>query len=257
VQSLPCPLVLSLSKYEQTFGKTLKLDFPLQEGTFLERPNRFAAWVEVNGSPAMVHVPNSGRMRELFQRGNRVLLTSKAKPGRKTDFDMSLVDLGHTLVSSDSRLPSALVYEAFVKRQLGQFSQYTWARREVTFSHSRLDMVMGNGGLCYIEMKSVTLVEDGIGLFPDSPTSRGVRHMDALATAKAQGHRAAVIFVVQREDVHAFSPNDAADPLFGGALREAQAAGVEVYAYRCRVSPEEVVLAEPIPVNIPYRLQEG
>ena len=164
----------------------MKLDSPLQEGIFLERPNRFAAWVEVNGSPAMVHVPNSGRMRELFQRGNRLLLTPRAKPGRKTDFDMSLVDLGHTLVSSDARLPPALVYEAFVKRQLGQFSQYTWARREVTFSHSRLDMVMSNGGLCYVEMKSVTLVENGVGLFPDAPTSRGVRHLHALARAKAR-----------------------------------------------------------------------
>ena len=229
----------------------------MQDGTFLERPNRFAAWVDVNGSPAMVHVPNSGRMKELLQRSNRVLLTPRAKPGRKTRFDMSLVDLGHTLVSSDSRLPPALVYEAFVKEQLVQFSKYTWARREVTFSHSRLDMAMGNGGLCYVEMKSVTLVENGVGLFPDAPTSRGVRHVDALARAKVQGHRAAVIFVVQREDVQAFSPNDKADPLFGGALRKAKAAGVEVYAYRCRVSPEEVVLAEPIPVNIPHRLQEG
>ena len=185
---------------------------------------------------------------------------------------LALVDLGHTLVSSDSRLPPALVYEAFAKGQLGQFSRYTWAHREVTFSHSRLDMVMGNGGrnvpksttpygtpseqsgLCYLEMKSVTLVDDGVGLFPDAPTSRGVRHMDALAQAVGEGHRAAVIFVVQREDAHAFSPNDKADPLFGSALREAQAAGVEAYAYRCRVSPEEIVLAEQLPVNMPDRL---
>ncbi|MQF48647.1 DNA/RNA nuclease SfsA [SAR202 cluster bacterium AC-647-N09_OGT_505m] len=237
-------------------GKTLKLNSPLQDGTFLERPNRFAAWVEVNGSPTMVHVPNSGRMKELFQRGNKVLLTPKAKPERKTGFDMSLVNLGHTLVSTDSRLPPTLLYEAFTKGQTSQFSQYTWARREVTFSHSRLDMVMGNGGLCYIEMKSVTLVRNGVGIFPDAPTVRGVRHMDALAQAKAQGHRAAVVFVVQREDVHSFSPNDEADPLFGNALRVAQATGVEVYAYRCRVSPEEVILAEPIPVNLPSHIQE-
>ena len=225
--------------YHASSEESLELNFPLQEGTFLERLNRFAARVEVNGSPAMVHVPNSGRMRELLRMGNRVLLTSKTRPGRKTGYDMSLVDLGHTLVSSDSRLPPALVHEAFLKGQLGQFSRYTWARREVALSHSRLDMVMGNGGLCYAEMKSVTLVENGVGLFPDAPTSRGVRHMDALARAKAQGHRAAVIFEVQREDVLA------------------QAAGVEVYAYRCRVSPEEVILAEPIPVNISHRLREG
>jgi sugar fermentation stimulation protein A len=192
-------------------------------------------------------------MRELLQKGARVLLTPRAKPGRKTDYDMSLVDLGHTLVSTDARMPPALVDEALTGGRLAQFSQYTWSRREVVFSHSRLDMVIGNGALCYLEMKSVTLVEDGVGLFPDAPTSRGVRHMDALAQAVGEGHRAAVIFVVQREDVHAFSPNDKADPLFGGALREAQAAGAEIYAYRCRVSPEEIVLAEPLPVNIPDR----
>lgn len=234
----------------------MKLSSPLQEGVFLSRPNRFAAWVEVNGSPVMVHVPNSGRMKELLQSGNRVLLTPRAEPGRKTGYDMSLVDLGHTLVSSDARVPPALVDEAFIGGQLGQFSQYTWARREVAFAHSRLDMVMGPpaaGGLCYLEMKSVTLVEDGVGLFPDAPTSRGVRHLDALARAVGEGHRAAIVFVVQREDAHTFSPNDQADPLFGGALREARAAGVEVYAYRCHVSLEEVVLAEPLPVNIPGR----
>ena len=234
----------------------MKLSSQLQEGIFLERPNRFTALVNVNGSPVMVHVPNSGRMRELLQRGNRVLLTPKAKPGRKTDYDMSLVDLGHTLVSTDARMPPALVYEAFARGQLDQFSQYTWARREVAFAHSRLDMVMGNGALCYLEMKSVTLVEDGVGLFPDAPTSRGVRHLDALAQAVGEGHRAAVIFVVQRQDAHAFSPNDKADPLFGRALREAKAAGVEAYAYRCFVSLEEVVLGEPLPMNIPDHLQE-
>ena len=225
----------------------------MQEGIFLERPNRFAAWVEVNGSPTMVHVPNSGRMRELLKKDTRVLLTPKGGPGRKTDYDMSLVDLGHTLVSTDSRMPPALVEEAFAGGHLDQFSHYSWSRREVAFSHSRLDMVMGNGGLCYLEMKSVTLVEDGVGLFPDSPTSRGVRHMDALAQAVGEGHRAAVIFVVQREDAHAFSPNDRADPLFGGALREAKAAGVEAYAYRCRVSIEEIVLSKQLPINIPDR----
>jgi sugar fermentation stimulation protein A len=163
---------------------------------------------------------------------------------------MSLVDLGHTLVSSDARLPPALVEEAFALGHLGQFSRYTWSRREVPFSHSRLDMVLGNGGLCYIEVKSVTLVEEGIGLFPDAPTSRGARHMEALMEAIRQGHRAVVIFVAQREDVQAVAPNDGADPRFGRALREAQAAGVEVYAYRCHVSLEEVALGESLLVRL-------
>ena len=233
----------------------MKFSSPLQEGTFLSRPNRFAAWVDVNGSPTLAHVPNSGRMRELLQKGNRVLLAPVDRPGRKTDYDLSLVDLGHTLVSPDSRMPPALVEEAFARRDLGQFSRYTRSRREVTFLHSRLDMVLSNGGLCYIEMKSVTLVEGGFALFPDAPTSRGTRHIEALVQAKALGHRAAVVFVVQREDAESFAPNDGADPVFGEALRRAHAAGVEVYAYLCRVSTEEVTLGKPIPVSLSDRLQ--
>ena len=243
----------------------MKLNSQMQEGIFLERPNRFAAWVEVNGSPAMAHVPNSGRMRELLQQGSRVLLTPRSGPGRKTAYDLSLVELGHTLVSIDSRLPPDLIQEAFYAGKLHQFSQYDWLRREVWYSHSRLDMVMGSGapnlyeqsGLCYLEMKSVTLVQDGIALFPDAPTSRGVRHLNALSEAVCEGHRAAVVFVVQREDAHVFRPNDQADPLFGKALREAQAARVEIYAYNCQVSQDEIVLSEKVYVKMPVEPVPG
>jgi sugar fermentation stimulation protein A len=233
----------------------LKFSSQLQEGTFLSRPNRFAAWVDVNGSHTLVHVPNSGRMRELLQKGTRVLLAPVDRPGRKTGYDLSLVDMGQTLVSPDSRVPPILVEEAFARGELGQFSQYTSSRREVTFLHSRLDMVLSNGGLCYAEMKSVTLVEDETALFPDAPTSRGTRHIEALAQAKALGHRAAVVFVVQREDAESFAPNDGADPVFGKALRRAHAAGVEVYAHICRVSEQEVILSKQLPVSLPDRLQ--
>ena len=109
-------------------------------------------------------------------------------------------------------------------------------------------MVLGNGGLCYIEVKSATLVEGGVALFPDAPTSRGVRHLESLMEAIGQGHRASVIFVVQREDARAFAPNVPADPLFAETLQKARMAGVEAYAYRCRVSTEEVVITDPLPV---------
>ncbi len=226
----------------------MKLSPDLQQGVFIERPNRFSALVDVDGARVMAHVPNSGRMRELFTSGVTVFLTPRSGPTRKTAFDLSLVQLEDALVSSDARLPSALVDEAIGSGRLEQFASYTWRRREATFSHSRLDMVLGNGGLCYVEVKSVTLVEDGVGLFPDAPTTRGARHLEALMEAKGQRHRAAVIFVVQREDVRAFSPNAPADPLFAETLLRAKAVGVEVYAYRCRVSLEEVVLTDPLPV---------
>ena len=103
---------------------------------------------------------------------------------------------------------------------------------------------------CYLETKSVTLVEDGIGLFPDSPTSRGVKHLRSLEKALGEGYRAAVIFVIQREDVQGFTTNDAADPDFAVAFRQALAAGVEAFAYRCRVTHRQIELAGEVPIKL-------
>ena len=220
----------------------MKLSPNLQQAVFIERPNRFSALVEVDGARVMAHVAKLRANEGAFRQGRNRVPDAQERPHTQDGLrPVPLVQLEDALVSSDARLPSALVDEAIGNGQLEQFASYTWRRREATFSHSRLDMVLGNGGLCYVEVKSVTLVEDGVGLFPDAPTSRGARHLEALIEAKGQGHRAAVIFVVQREDARAFAPNAPADPLFADTLRKARAAGVEVYAYRCRVSLEEVV----------------
>ena len=229
----------------------MKLHPQLVEARFLTRLNRFAALVEMEGREVMVHIANSGRMGELLVPGRRLLLTPAAGEHRKTRFDLSLVDLGTTLVSADSRLPNGLVAEALAEGQLPQFIEYPELRREVRYGDSRLDLLLdGPGGRCYGEVKSVTLVVDGIGLFPDAPTVRGVKHLKELSRAVAEGYRAAVVFVVQRADAVAMSPNDAADPAFGAALHAAQAAGVEVYAYNCAVSPSEIRLASPLPITL-------
>ncbi len=229
----------------------MKLHPQLVEARFLTRLNRFAALVEMEGQEVMVHIANSGRMRELLVSGRRLLLTPAAGEHRKTRFDLSLVDLGTTLVSADTRLPNGLVAEALAEGQLPQFIEYPELRREVRYGESRLDFLLdGPGGRCYGEVKSVTLVVDGIGLFPDAPTIRGVKHLKELSRAVAEGYRAAVVFVVQRADAVAMSPNDAADPDFGAALRAAQAAGVEVYAYNCAVYPSEIRLASPLPIKL-------
>ena len=223
----------------------------LVEARFIRRLNRFAALVETGGEERLVHVANSGRMRELLVEDRRVLLKPAAADHRKTDFDLALVDLGHTLASADARLPNLLVYEALRDQRLPEFVRYDNIRREVTYGESRLDLALaGTEGTCFIETKSVTLVEDGTGLFPDAPTSRGRKHMGSLSKAAALGHRAAVVFVVQREDAEAMAPNDAADPEFGLALRKAVQGGVEVYAYRCRVTLGGVLLAEQIPLRL-------
>ena len=223
----------------------------LVEARFIRRLNRFAAVVEMGGVEKLVHVANSGRMRELLVEGRRVLLKPASADHRKTDFDLTLVDLGHTLASADARLPNLLVYEVLRDEKLSEFVGYDNIRREATYGESRLDLELaGPEGTCFIETKAVTLVEDGRGLFPDAPTSRGRKHMGSLSKAACEGYRAAVVFVVQRDDAEALLPNDVADPEFGLALRQAAQAGVEVYAYRCSVTLGEVLLAEQIPVRL-------
>lgn len=225
---------------------------PLVEGRFIKRLNRFAALVDVEKREYLAHVPNSGRMGELLVPGYRVLLIP-APPGttRKTAYDLALVDLGHALSSADARLPNKLVAEAINQNRLPQFAEYPTVRPESVFGESRLDFLLqGPSGSCYVETKSVTLIEDGVGLFPDAPTLRGVKHLHSLMAAMDAGHRAAVIFVIQRPDVEVFAPHDVADPLLGETLRTAVARGVEAWAYRCHVNERSINLADEIPVRL-------
>ena len=227
----------------------MRLPAELKPAIFKERLNRFAALVEVDGREAVAHVANSGRLRELLVPGYRVLLARRHGRHRKTAYDIQLVELPHGLVSADARLPNGLVYEALAAGRLSQFAGYGDIRREVVYGASRLDfMLSGEAGRCFIEVKSVTLVVDGRGLFPDAPTERGRRHLRSLMEARGQGDRAAALFVVQRADADAFAPHDEADPEFGETLREAHAKGVEIYAYRCNVTREEITLDSPLPV---------
>jgi sugar fermentation stimulation protein A len=254
----------------------MKIAARLIPGAFVKRDNRFRVTVRVEGHLVWAHLPNSGRLRELLLPGRSVLLAAAQASGRRTAYDLLMVDLDGTLVSIDARMPSRLLYEALRPAQdealrqtfdrlgipaqdgalqagrLEVFAGYAEVRREVTYGQSRLDLVLEggpDGERCFIEAKSVTLVEDGVALFPDAPTQRGRRHLSELARARVEGHRAAVVFVVQRDDALSFSSHDEADPAFGQALREAAQAGVEVYAYKCRVSEGEVALDAPLPVT--------
>lgn len=225
---------------------------PLVEGRFIKRLNRFAALVDVDRKEHLAHVPNSGRMHELLVPGFRVLLApAPASASRKTAYDLALVDIGDALSSADARLPNKLVAEALAQGRLPQFRQYPVVRPEKVFGESRLDFLLeGPSGSCYVETKSVTLVQNGVGLFPDAPTLRGVKHLQSLMAAREAGHEAAVIFVIQRADAVAFAPHDLADPLLGITLRKAVAAGVKVWAYRCRVDEQSIALADKVPVQL-------
>ena len=144
-----------------------------------------------------------------------------------------------------------MLAEAIEAGRVAEFQGYSRVRREVTYGDSRLDMLLeGPGQSCFVETKSVTLVEDGLALFPDAPTLRGVKHLNSLIHAKEEGYRAAVVFVIQRSDAKEFSPHDVADPLLGETLRKAVGAGVEAFAYCCTVTRQEILLANRIPIKL-------
>ena len=228
----------------------MKFNQQLVEARFVERLNRFAAVMDCEGQQVLVHIANSGRLRELFTPDNIMYLTPvDPSSNRKTAYDLTLVRIGDVLVSADARVPNALLAEALEGGHLEEFTGYEAITREVKAHDSRLDFrLSGPSGLYYIEAKSVTLVEDDIALFPDAPTSRGAKHVRTLAALAAEGHRAAAVFVVQRPDAAALRPNAESDPEFHRALIQAVRSGVQVYAYTCLVSLSEIRINEPIPV---------
>lgn len=229
----------------------MKLPRGLVPSRIVQRLNRFAVLVTVNGRHEVAHLPNSGRIQELLVPGTCALLVERPRPGRKTLYDLLLVCLEDQLVSADARLPNALLKEELLAGRLAPFRHYTVVRPEARYGDSRCDFLLeGPQGRCLVEVKSVTLVVEGTALFPDAPTVRGARHLETLMAAQRQGYQAAVVFIVQRADAHVFMPNDGADPTFGATLRQAAALGVEVYAYRCRVAETEIHIADAIPVRL-------
>ena len=187
-------------------GEAVKLHPALRNAVFVRRLNRFAALMTVDGEEVQAHVANSGRLAELLTTENRMLLApAPSDAERKTAYDLALVEVDHVLVSAAARLPNRIVKEAIERGRIATLRTYPEIATEVRFEDSRLDLMLsGPGGRCYVEVKSVTLVENGISLFPDAPTERGRKHLATLQRARAQGHRAAVIFVVLRPDAHSF-----------------------------------------------------
>lgn len=223
----------------------------LLNGRFLRRDNRFRATVSVNGQEAAAHVPNSGRLADLFVPGREVWLIPAQAAQRKTAYDLKLVEMDGVLVSVDARLPNPLFAEAVRAGQLPDFI-YETIEPEVRFNESRLDFrLSGRCGVCWVETKSVTLVEAGTALFPDVPTVRGSRHLRELMTLQEVGGvETAVVFIIQRPDAKRLAPHETADPVFAATLREAAQAGVAVRAYTCQVTREAIAIDGEVPVVI-------
>ncbi len=228
---------------------------PLTPAWLLRRENRFRARARLeDGREVAVHVPNSGRLREVFGRPRRAWLAFAANPRRKTPYDLQVVEGdGGVLISVDARLPNRLFAAAL--RQgvfddwLGLAGEVWRVRPEPPYGAGRLDFLLEGPGVrrWWIETKSITLVEDGVALFPDAPTARGRRHLADLCRLARAGDRAAAVFIAQRSDPVAFAPHSA-DPDFPAALRAAVACGVVVRAYRCTVTLQGIGDLQPMPV---------
>lgn len=223
------------------YGKMVK-------GTFLSRPNRFIAKIEIDGKEETVHVKNTGRCRELLPIGAEVWCEISDNPNRKTKYDLITVRKGERLINMDSQAPNAAVKEWLQNGGLGPIEDL---KAESFHGDSRFDFSFTlDGKSCFMEVKGVTLEEDGVCAFPDAPTERGVKHLRGLAEAVKAGYGAFVLFVIQMPDVKYLHPNDKTDPAFGAALREAAENGVTVLAMDCAVTEDEMFLRLPVLVRL-------
>ncbi len=223
------------------------------KATFLSRPNRFIAHCLINGVEVIAHVKNTGRCRELLVEGATVYLDEPTGRERKTKYDLIAVekhceDGRVILINMDSGAPNEAAAEFLINGRL--FPDAT-IRREVTKGNSRFDFCIKQGEkITFLEVKGVTLENDGIASFPDAPTERGVKHIEELTELKKQGYGAAILFVIQMKGVSEFRPNDKTHKAFGDALRRAEEAGVSIYAYDCIVTPETMTIDQPVKVEL-------
>lgn len=235
--------------------------------TFLERPNRFVARVRLGEGEEIVHVKNTGRCRELLRPGARVYLAEGSGEKRRTRYDLVAVEKQRPdqlplLVNMDSQAPNQVAHEWLLQGgPLGEgrllipsvLSELGGViiRPESTFGSSRFDFYFEAGlRRAYMEVKGCTLENEGHACFPDAPTERGRKHILELIQARQAGYEAYILFVIQMEGMECFSPNDATDPAFGAALREAAAAGVEVLALECTVSPDSLAITKAVDVSL-------
>ena len=216
---------------------------------FCSRENRFVATVELKGQPIKVHVKNTGRCRELLVPGATVYLTRSDNEKRKYVYDLVAVRKGELLVNMDSQAANT-VFGEFL-RGGGLLDGVTLVKPEYTFGASRIDFYFERGSERHlVEVKGVTLEENGVCRFPDAPTLRGAKHLRELAKAAGEGIHAWICFVVQMDGMKYLAPNIRTDPDFAAALREAAQAGVQVKAFCCRVEPDILSIDHEIPVKI-------
>lgn len=221
----------------------------IRTGKFIARPNRFIALVEIDGCVETCHVKNTGRCRELLLPGVTLFLQETDNPLRKTKYSVIGVIKGERIINMDSQAPNKAVSEWL--QSGGLFRDITYLKAEKTYGNSRFDFYLETTDRkIYMEVKGVTLEENGVVIFPDAPTERGVKHIRELCECTREGYEAFIVFVIQMKDVKYFKPNDVTDPEFGKALRDAARHGVQILAVDCEVSGDRMVIKDNVPVRL-------
>ncbi len=219
----------------------------ITKGKFLSRPNRFIAQVELQGQVETVHVKNTGRCRELLIPGVEVILEKSDNPSRKTGYDLIAVNKKGNWINMDSQIPNKAAEEWLMKGEL--FPEEITVHREKTYGNSRFDLYVESPcRKAFLEVKGVTLEEDGIARFPDAPTKRGVKHIQELIHCLEDGYEAYLLFVIQMKGIQRFEPNWKTHPQLGEALIQAREAGVKLLAYDCLVTEDSIVVENPVPI---------
>ena len=230
----------------------MRFKSPLVPGVLIRRYKRFLADIRLaDGRVVTAHCPNSGSMKGCDVPGREVFLSIAENPRRKTRYTWELIQLPSTWVGINTLTANRLVAEAAHRQSIPELEPFDKLFREVALEHSRIDFCLVQGDMSlFVEVKNVTLVEDGAALFPDAPTVRGRKHLQALIAAINRGHRSAMFYVVQREDAECFAPASHIDPAYAQALHLARQAGVQIIAYGAKVGPEEICLDSPLFVSL-------
>lgn len=224
----------------------------IKNGIFIERPNRFIAKVLIDNNEETVHVKNTGRCKELLIKGTTVYLEKSENPTRKTKYDLiateKMLPCGEKiLINMDSTAPNEAAFEWI--KESGIFTDNAKVKREFFFGESRFDLYVSDGERkAFIEVKGVTLENDGVAMFPDAPTERGIKHLNSLVKSISEGYEAYVLFVIQMKGIKAFKPNDTMHKAFGDALRYAKSEGVKILAIDCIVTPDTMTIDKEIEV---------
>lgn len=220
----------------------------IKQGIFLHRPNRFVANVLIDGTEEICHVKNTGRCRELLYTGAEVFLEKSTNPSRKTKFDLVAVYKGNVLYNIDSQAPNKVFYEYLNKGRM--FENVTYIKPECRYKNSRFDFYVEHGNKkAFIEVKGVTLEKDGVMLFPDAPTERGIKHLNELCTCLDNGYEAYVVFIIQADAGEYFVPNSETHPEFATALKKAKECGVNVLAFTCSVEKDSIKIKNNLEVR--------